>query len=139
MDPSLKALTAQKAALESEISSLQAKLSRVVAAIDALTAGDLFDDMKAAYQRRRRMPGTLKQMAFTVLHEAKKPLTAQEVIAQIEEKFGVSVERTSMSPQLSRLSQDLILNRSGNLWAVNPDRYPEADQFYLLASEGDLI
>ncbi|WP_312781545.1 hypothetical protein [Brevundimonas sp.] len=139
MDQPLKALKAQKASLESEIATLQSKLSRVVAAIEALTAGDLFDEIQASYSRQRRAPGTLKQMAFTVLYEAGEALTAQQILQAIFEKFGQRIERTSMSPQLSRLGQDGVLLRNQNLWLVNPERPVGSDEFYLLKHEGSLV
>jgi hypothetical protein len=138
MDQPLKALRTQKAQLEAEISSLQSKLSRVVHAIEVLTAGDLFDEMQAL-PPKRRPAGTLKQMAYTVLSEAGEPMTAQQVLQAIHEKFGQIIERTSMSPQLSRLGQDEVLLRDGNLWVVNPSRRSGSDVFYLLKSEGSLV
>lgn len=138
MDQPLKALRTQKAQIEADIASLQSKLSRVVNAIYALTAGDLFDEMQALTPQRRPA-GTLKQMAYTVLSEAGAPMTAQQILQAIHEKFGQTIERTSMSPQLSRLGQDEVLLRDGNLWVVNPARSSESDLFYLLKIEGSLV
>ena len=95
MDQPLKALRSQKAQLETEIASLQSKLSRVVAAIHALTAGDLFVELRDL-PPKRRPAGTLKQMAYTVLFEAGEPMTAQQVLHAIQKKFGQTIERTSM-------------------------------------------
>lgn len=139
MDHPLKALKAQKAQLESEIAALQSKLSRVAAAIEALTAGDLFDEMNEPNSKKRRPAGTLKQMAFTVLYEAKEAMTAQQILQAIYEKFGQRIERTSMSPQLSRLGQDHVLLRMQNLWAINPNRPLGSDEFYLLKNDGYLV
>nr|WP_314529169.1 hypothetical protein [uncultured Brevundimonas sp.] len=139
MDQPLKALKAQKAQLESEIAALQGKLSRVTAAIEALTAGDLFDEMNEPHFKKRRQAGTLKQMAFTVLYESKEAMTAQQVLQCIYEKFGQRIERTSMSPQLSRLGQDGVLLRMQNLWSINPNRPSGSDEFYLLKNDGSLI
>jgi hypothetical protein len=138
MDQPLKALRSQKAQLETEIASLQSKLSRVVAAINALTAGDLFDELRDL-PPKRRPAGTLKQMAYTVLFEAGEPMTAQQVLHAIQKKFGQTIERTSMSPQLSRLGQDEVLLRKQNLWLVNPNRPTGSDEFYLLKTEGPLV
>lgn len=139
MDQSLKVLINQKRQLESEVATLQARLQRLNAAIEALTAGDFFDEMKSLYAQKRRPLGTLKQMAFTVLYESGEAMTALQILQSIYEKFGVKIERTSMSPQLSRLGQDRVLLRRDNLWTLNPQRPAEVDRFYLLKSEGDLI
>lgn len=138
MDQPLKALKSQKAQLENEIAALQSRLSRVIAAIEALTAGDLFDELQEDYARRRPS-GTLKQMAYTVLYEANEPMTAQQILKAIYDKFGQTIERTSMSPQLSRLGQDGVLIRRDNLWLINPRQSTDSAIFYLLKHQGSLV
>jgi hypothetical protein len=121
----------QRDRLHREIEALQAELRRVSAAIEALSAQDLFDELSEAH-RRRRMPGSLKQMAYTVLRERGQALSALDILQKIETEFGVRIERTSMSPQLSRLGQDEFLLREGNLWRINPARTGLGDTMYLL-------
>ena len=139
MNRALAALNAQKKELDNQIASLQARLSRVQAAIAALTAGDLFDQMSGASGRSIRPAGTLKQMAFTVLYEADKAMTALQILDAIGEKFGQKIERTSMSPQLSRLGDAGVLIRQENLWSINARNKERAEVFYLLKSDGNLF
>jgi hypothetical protein len=139
MSRALKALNNQKIELEIQIASLKAQLNRVQSAITALTAGDLFDEMYPIAYRERREPGTLKQMAFTVLFEEQKAMTATQILGKIYEKFGERVERTSMSPQLSRLGQQGYLVREENLWKISENYRQSGADFYLLKSTGDLI
>lgn len=139
MNRALNALNTQKKELESQIDGLQAKLSRVQAAISALTAGDLFDQMTGLSARPNRPAGTLKQMAFTVLHEADQAMTAAQILEAINKKFGQKIERTSMSPQLSRLGDAGVLLRTENLWSINPHAKNAVEIFYLIKPDGDLI
>ena len=49
---------------------------------------------------------TIKDMVKEVLTKSPEGLSAQEILTAIDEEFGAKVERTSLSPQLSRLRQD---------------------------------
>lgn len=139
MPSPLKSLRRRLDEIDREIAGLQAERERVMRAIEALTAADLFDEMNEVGGRRRRPAGTLKQMAYTILREAKSSLTASQIIERIASEFGQHIERTSMSPQLSRLSQDKFLRRSGNLWAVDERRVSAGDAIYLIKSKRDLV
>lgn len=135
----VRQLQVRKEQVEVEISALQAELARINAAIRALDADDLFDEARENLRHRRRDNGTLKQMAYTVLSEADRPLTARQILQRIKEEFGVAIERTSMSPQLSRLGQQRVLLRDGNLWRINPARREIANGFYLIERHDDLL
>lgn len=102
-----------------------------------LTAADLFQDSEQP--PRRRAGGSLKQMAYTVLHEAGQPLTANQILEKIAAEFGQRIERTSLSPQLSRLGSDHFLKRQGNVWSIDERRLSAGKEFYLLKVKGDLI
>ena len=67
------ALERQKADLEAEIEHLRARLQRVIAAIEALTAGDLFYQLSDGQRRRLKPDGTLKQMVYTVFLRQTRP------------------------------------------------------------------
>lgn len=139
MTSSLKLLLEEKQSLEQQLNAVTQKLSRVNAAIEALTAGDFFDEMAAHYATCRSADGTLKQMAFTVLFEAGRPLTAEAISGQIEHRFRRKIPRTSMSPQLSRLGQSGILRREGNKWSVAPNIPGHVEDNFLLRDRGPLV
>ncbi|MEN5112630.1 HTH domain-containing protein [Brevundimonas diminuta] len=139
MPSPLKSLRRRKDEIDREIASLQAERERVIRAIEALTAADLFDNVDDANQSKRRSPGTLKQMAYTVLREADGPMTANQIIETIALEFGQLIERTSMSPQLSRLAQDQFLKRTGNLWSIDGRRLTTGDTTYRLKAKRDLV
>ncbi len=60
-------------------------------------------------------PKTIKEMVVRLLEEAHPSgLTALEILAGIQKRWMPTLERTSLSPQLSRLKNDhLIENRLG--------------------------
>lgn len=65
---------------------------------------------------------TIKDMAKAVLAKAEKGLTANEILDAIKAEFQRAIERTSLSPQLSRLKDtgDVVLH--GDRWWT-PDAY----------------
>lgn len=59
---------------------------------------------------------TIKDMARDVLHQHPDGLNSAGILAGIKTMFDRDVERTSLSPQLSRLKDDGALVLSGELW-----------------------
>ncbi|MDI1343829.1 MAG: hypothetical protein PSV22_06995 [Pseudolabrys sp.] len=139
MTPAINALRRRQIEIDREIASLQAERERVVRALDVLNAVDLFQDRDSPLSERRRRPGSLKQMAYTVIHDAGKALTAAQILELIESEFGQRIERTSMSPQLSRLGQENFLKRNGNLWSIDQRKVHLGKEVYLLKSNRDLL
>lgn len=93
----------QISALRSELSELrEAKksLQPVEVATSADTAGS----------------PTIKDMVKAILADRPHGLLAAEILAKIHRKFGVQIERTSLSPQLSRLRQEGHLHLEGGKW-----------------------
>lgn len=137
--PAIKALRRRQREIDREIASLQAEKERVARALEVLSSGDLFQDTAPSSMERRRQGGSLKQMAYTVLSDAQRALTAAQILDKIEVEFGQKIERTSMSPQLSRLAHSKFLKRSGNLWFIDKKNEEIGNSIYLLKSKGDLI
>lgn len=68
---------------------------------------------------RQRIPGvTMKEAALTVLQGAGRAMTALEILAGINEKYAVDFERSSLSPQLSRLKDDGLIESDGTAWSL---------------------
>lgn len=59
---------------------------------------------------------TIKEMARELLSNAPKGLTSAGVLEGIKKSFGRDIERTSLSPQLSRLKDDGELVLEGEVW-----------------------
>ena len=139
MTPAIQALKRRQGEIDREIASLQAERAKVTRALEVLTASDLFEDDGTGPGIRRRPAGSLKQMAYTVIYDAGKALTAAQILEKIEQEFGQHVERTSMSPQLSRLGQEHFLKRNGNLWSIDQRRADVGAEVYVLKSKRELI
>lgn len=59
---------------------------------------------------------TIKDMIRDVLKSAPQGLTSTEIQAKITEHFSRQIERTSLSPQLSRMKDDSEVTLNDNMW-----------------------
>lgn len=59
---------------------------------------------------------TIKSMALLVLEDATRGLTSSEILFNINIRFGRDIDRTSMSPQLSRLKDGGEIVLEGDRW-----------------------
>lgn len=59
---------------------------------------------------------TIKDMARDVLSGQPSGLNSSGILDAIQKRFGRDIERTSLSPQLSRLKEDGELILSGEVW-----------------------
>lgn len=72
-----------------------------------------------ARRSRRTIPEkTIKDAVIEVLRAKGAGMTALEILAAINLKFGTEYPRTSLSPQLSRLKADGRINREGIVWTL---------------------
>lgn len=68
---------------------------------------------------RRTIPEkTIKEAVIEVLSAVGGALTANDLLAAINQKFSTDYPRTSLSPQLSRLKSEGRLTREGNRWSL---------------------
>ncbi|MBU6525576.1 hypothetical protein OGR47_00900 [Methylocystis sp. MJC1] len=71
------------------------------------------------YGRKRSIkPGTIMFDVMAILDGYPQGLTANEILDRINEIRTERVERTSLSPQLSRLRQDGYLELAGSVWRL---------------------
>jgi hypothetical protein len=62
---------------------------------------------------------TIKEMVLEVLSgRGGLGVEASEIIALISNRFGEEVPRSSLSPQLSRLKEDGLLDLEGRIWKI---------------------
>lgn len=59
---------------------------------------------------------TMKQAALKILEQASDGLTASEILEVMSNKFGMLYPRSSLSPQLSRLKHDGLVDRKDGKW-----------------------
>jgi len=68
---------------------------------------------------------TLKEMVRKALQEHfQNGATALELLAFFKSKWGRDVPRPSLSPQLSRLKEEGILDLKGRVWLLQSDAIP---------------
>lgn len=78
---------------------------------------------------RRTIPEkTIKDAVIEVLGAKGAGMTALEILAAINLKFGTEYPRTSLSPQLSRLKADGRINREGIVWTLEKKLIDYVDQ-----------
>ncbi|ABA03416.1 hypothetical protein Nwi_0148 [Nitrobacter winogradskyi Nb-255] len=78
---------------------------------------------------RRTIPEkTIKDAVVEVLRAKGSGMTALEILAAINLKFGTEYPRTSLSPQLSRLKADGKINRDGIVWTLEKKLIDYVDQ-----------
>ncbi len=82
-----------------------------------------------ASRKRRRIEGGIKSLVMQVLNglPVDGGMTAQEILVSLRVMFGTDLPRTSLSPQLSRLRQDLLVRVDAGRWYATPkgrEAYP---------------
>ena len=72
-----------------------------------------------AYMSHTTKIETMQDAALAVLHDARMAMTAFEMLPLINERLGTKYERSSLSPQLSRLKNEGRLTLlPGNKWGL---------------------
>jgi hypothetical protein len=85
--------------------------------------------LKAVEETETKNQPTIKQAVLDVLNDRSEGMTALEILSEINTRFFYShpYERTSLSPQLSRLKDDdKKIELKGNKWFLLP---PEPSLF----------
>jgi hypothetical protein len=75
---------------------------------------------------------TIKEAVVSVLSTSLFGMTALEILDEINKRHGMDYPRTSLSPQLSRLKNEGIINKDGKVWCLvnsgtKKDRAPNAN------------
>lgn len=82
------------------------------------TAPKSYEEARPSATIRKAPSIPLKQAALIVLEESGKPMHATDILAAINKKLDSDVPRTSLSPQLSRLKDDNLLELEGRIWRL---------------------
>lgn len=109
----------------------QAELAKEVAAVEAEIA-DLRNAAKAVgivtglqfrplgVTRKTATTPTIKEAALQVLSDYPDGLLALDLLAKMNDRFGLKLIRTSLSPQLTRLKREGKITNHGSTWLVPP-------------------
>jgi hypothetical protein len=101
-------LSRREAEIVDQIKLLARELAEIRAAWAALQSG-------AGDPPPKQSP-TIKDMVRQILRGRPDGLRAKELLKEIQDRFGVSIERTSLSPQLSRLRESGEITLENGRW-----------------------
>ena len=103
-----EALVRERARIDRDLEEVRVALAAVAQAREAM-------DGYASADRP-----TIKEMARVILAKADVGLSAEMIMREMRNQFDAEVPRTSLSPQLSRLKQDGLvdLNERTGLWSL---------------------
>lgn len=77
---------------------------------------------------------TIKEAVIEILKEAGRGMTALEILPEVNRHLNVDYPRTSLSPQLSRLKADGLLERDGIVWSLV--QAPQTEEVPTATAEG---
>ncbi|HEX8532884.1 MAG TPA: hypothetical protein VF662_01835 [Allosphingosinicella sp.] len=101
-------LSRREAEIVEQIKLLEAELAEIRTAWSALQRDESAESSERV--------STIKDMVRGILRSRPDGLSAGEILAEIKERFAVHVERTSLSPQLSRLRSSEEVTLQGGRW-----------------------
>lgn len=112
MDKTLRDfIVARKAEIKLQLRALKQEWRELQAAESAISDSD-------SSHGNRTGDSTIKDMIIAVLAEPGTCAEARQIMDMIREKYGKEVQRTSISPQLSRLRKEGRLYMKNNLWCL---------------------
>ncbi|MBN9346283.1 MAG: hypothetical protein J0I48_08785 [Devosia sp.] len=122
-------LQAELGPLEAKLSGLRRELDEIERAEKALGPVGVDEAFEMIFQRPMHTPakgvlkeGTIKDFVVRVLSEKPDGLVAVDILARINKRFGTKYPRTSLSPQLSRLKNEGVLERHGVVWRLAKEK-----------------
>jgi hypothetical protein len=104
----------RKGEIRDQLKALKAELKELQVAENALGGQEA-----AAPAAPSSSAPTIKDMALAVLSNAPDGFNSAEILAAIKEEFSREIERTSLSPQLSRLKDAGTIVLNGDRWFTN--------------------
>ncbi len=125
-----RSLRNQLGRLTTEIESVKLELQDVDTALAAID-GKIKSSNVAQVRTNNESsaPRTIKEMILEILALMPDGAEATELLSFIDERFGKKLERTSLSPQLSRLKKDGLISLSGKVWTINEEGSDESEPF----------
>jgi hypothetical protein len=113
-------ISSRKAEIRAQMKALRKELADLKVAEDALGT-----QSSSGKSEPPTAVMTIKGMIREVLKSSSKGLTSTEILEGIDKNFGKKIERTSLSPQLSRMKEDGEVSLQGNFWVLS---LPPSDQ-----------
>ncbi len=83
---------------------------------------------EAPKRGRRPREGTIKTTVVAILQEVGRPMTALELLEQVNNRQGTTLMRSSLSPQLSRLKEEGAIKLTDKLWHLPEQSVSENEE-----------
>lgn len=120
-------LADRRTAIHAEMKALRAELREIDAASAALP---MADSGVSPPPRASRAGPTLKELAVEILQRHSEGLEANDIREEMRLKYNVTVKRSSLSPQLSRLAKDGVIRREGHKWLLGSEQPLTFSEWY---------
>lgn len=121
IEEELQPLLVRRTELRMETEQVVARIGRLSKELEEIRRAEhaIAGDGEGDRPEPRRL--TIKKAVLKVLADSKDGMTAQEILAAINERFfGGEIARSSLSPQLSRLNhEDHKITFDGTLWSLD--------------------
>lgn len=128
-------LRARQAQLRKELGIVDQELAEALLARSAIGGNPDASVVASSAQTMNAGKLTIKQMIVEVLGLMPEGAEALEILDHINKRFDAGLERTSLSPQLSRLKKERVIDRTGLRWSLNEKGPAEAGPSMHLGSE----
>lgn len=121
VEEELRPLLKRRTELRSEMEQIIARITRLSSELEEIKRAEQAIAGGADSERSEPRRLTIKRAVLKVLADSKGGMTAQQILAEINERFfGGEIARSSLSPQLSRLHhEDHKITFDGRLWSLN--------------------
>lgn len=130
LQDSLLPLREEYRKLEQKIAAAESELADLINAAKAIGIVNGLPAPPRGITRKTPPEKTIKEAALEVLQEFPNGLMALDLLAKINERYGLNLARTSLSPQLSRLKKERKIISKGSIWLLPspPDLFLHTDK-----------
>lgn len=112
--------------LKIEINTVDSELADVKLALAAMDGKLIAPPIISARPKVEHAAevATIKDMVLEILGTLPNGANANQLLRHIEDRFGATIERTSLSPQLSRLKRDGLIQLNKMIWTISNEEGP---------------
>ncbi len=126
LDSHERELLQRRDQLRSQLQDAEAELEEVRRAKAALVGSDKTDSSVASVDDDRYARMTNKQLAVAALEEHfTSGAKASELVSFFKSRWNREIDRSTFSPQLTRLLRDGLVEKDGMVWRLKKDTAPK--------------
>lgn len=121
MDSLREFIATRREEVKRQIAALKVELRELNLAEAAIKTG-MPEVQSSSILNSGRSKPTIKDMVLAVLSNRPTGAEASEIVDLIENEFGEQIARSSLSPQLSRLKEEGLIELAGRIWKVTSEK-----------------